>query len=124
VTPPQFASNWADAWNRRAIEDVLAHFHDEIEFTSPTAMAVTGAATVRGKGALRDYWVRAMSKIDSIRFTVDRVLWDKARRELAIVYTAEINGAARKVSENFVFDSRDQVIRAEVFHGAPIGGNS
>jgi ketosteroid isomerase-like protein len=124
VTPSEFALEWADAWNRRAIEDVLAHFDDAIEFTSPTALAVTGAATVRGKGALRDYWIRAMSKIESIRFTIDRVLWDEARRELAILYTAEINGAARKVSENLVFDSRDRVIRAEVFHGAPVSGNS
>jgi ketosteroid isomerase-like protein len=124
VTPTEFASDWADAWNRRAVEDVLAHFHDEIEFNSPTALAVTGAATVRGKGALRAYWISAMSKIESLRFTVDRVLWDDTRRELAIIYTAEINGSARKVSENLVFDSSNQVVRAEVFHGAPAGSKS
>jgi ketosteroid isomerase-like protein len=124
MNPQQFASDWADAWNRRAIEHVLAHFHEDIRFTSPTALVVTGAATVKGKDALRDYWMRAMSKVESIRFTLDRVLWDETRREMAIIYTAAINGGSRKVSENLVFDSKDQVVRAEVFHGAPVDLNS
>jgi ketosteroid isomerase-like protein len=32
-----FAVQWAEAWNSRDIERVLAHFHNEVEFTSPTA---------------------------------------------------------------------------------------
>jgi hypothetical protein len=50
---------------------------------------------------------------------VDRVLWDAELRELAIIYTADINGAARTVSENLLFDASDRVTAAEVFHGAP-----
>jgi hypothetical protein len=111
VNPVDFARDWADAWNRRAIEEVLAHFDDRIEFTSPTALAVTGVCTVRGKPALREYWVSAMSSIQSIRFTVDRVLWAEERRELAVIYTAEING--------LIFDPLGRIVRAEIFHGAP-----
>jgi hypothetical protein len=48
---------------------------------------------------------------------VDRVLWDAARRELVIIYTADINGSAKKVSETLAFDEAGQVIAAEVFHG-------
>lgn len=42
-----FAVQWAEAWNRRAVEDVLEHFHEDVVFASPTALAVTGSAVVR-----------------------------------------------------------------------------
>lgn len=117
IDPSSFADEWAAAWNRRDVESVLAHFHDDVVFTSPTALAVVGAATVRGKAALRDYWSLALQRIGSLRFAVDRIVWDPGRSELAIIYTSEIDGATRRVSENLVFDRAGRVVRAEVFHG-------
>ena len=111
------AVQWAEAWNQRDIEQVLDHFHDDVEFTSPTAAAVMGVPTMKGKAALREYWTTALSRISSLRFRLDRVLWDSAQRELAIIYTAEINGQSRRVSENLRFNDLDQVVAAEVFHG-------
>ena len=115
-----FAAAWAAAWNARDLETVLAHFHLDVVFVSPTALAVVGSSTVRGKDALRAYWTTALARIGSLRFTVERVLWDPARRELAIVYTSAIDGRARKVSENLAFDEAGQVAAAEVFHGAEV----
>jgi ketosteroid isomerase-like protein len=111
------AVQWAEAWNKRDIEQVLDHFHDDVEFTSPTSAAVMGVPTMKGKAALREYWTTALSRISSLRFRLDRVLWDSAQRELAIIYTAEINGQSRRVSENLRFNDLDQVVAAEVFHG-------
>jgi ketosteroid isomerase-like protein len=113
----RFATEWADAWHAGAVETVLTHFHPDVAFTSPTALAVVGSPTVRGKEALRAYWTTALQRIGSLRFTVDRVLWDSARRELAIVYTSEIDGKTRRVSENLTFDDKRLVVSAEVFHG-------
>jgi ketosteroid isomerase-like protein len=112
-----FAARWADAWNRRAIEEILDHFHDEVVFTSPTALAVVGTPVVRGKPALRAYWNQAMTQIESLRFTVHRALWDPSLNELAILYTAQINGRGKRVSENLTFDALGTVVSAEVFHG-------
>ena len=112
-----FAAQWAEAWNGRNIEQVLAHFHDEVEFTSPTALAVMGTPTVRGKGSLREYWTTALARLASLRFTLDRVVWDPDSRELAIIYTSEIDGNARRVSENLRFNAAGLVVVAEVFHG-------
>ena len=112
-----FAAQWAEAWNRRDIEQVLAHFHEDVEFTSPTALAVVGTPTVRCKRSLREYWTLALSRLASLRFTVDRVVWDAGSRELAIIYTSETDGTARRVSENLRFDAAGQVVAAEVFHG-------
>ncbi len=112
-----FAAQWAEAWNARAIEQVLDHFHEDVVFSSPTALAVVGTPTVRGKEALRAYWVAALERIASLRFTVDRLVWDSQRRELAIIYTSEINGGTKRVSENLTFDGSGKVVAAEVFHG-------
>lgn len=114
----RFASAWADAWNARDVEAVLARFSDDVVFVSPTALAVVGSATVRGKDDLRAYWATALGRIGSLRFTVERVVWDPVRRELAIVYTSAIDGRSRRVSENLTFDEAGLVTGADVFHGA------
>lgn len=112
-----FAAEWAAAWNQRDIEAVLAHFDENLVFTSPTAKAVTGAGVVHGKAALRAYWTAALARIDFLRFTVERVLWDAAAQELAIIYLSETGERKRRVSENHIFEPNGLVVRAEVFHG-------
>jgi ketosteroid isomerase-like protein len=112
-----FATRWAAAWNERAVERVLAHFAEDVVFTSPTAQAVVGVGTVHGKAALRAYWAKALERIAHLRFTVDRVLWDPAAQELAIVYVSETDGRTRRMSENLTFGAHGKVSAAEVFHG-------
>ena len=114
-----FADEWAAAWNDRAVERVLSRFDDDVSFTSPTALAVVGVATVRGKQALRDYWNTALARIGSLRFAVDRVSWDPVSRELAIIYVSD-TGRKKRVSENLVFGANRLVVSAEVFHGVEL----
>jgi SnoaL-like domain len=115
-----FAEDWATAWNELAVERVLAHFDEDVAFTSPTALAVVGVATVRRKQALRDYWNTARARVGSVRFTVDRALWDVTNRELAIIYISEIAGRKKRVSENLTFGANGLVTSAEVFHGVEV----
>jgi ketosteroid isomerase-like protein len=120
MTPAEmktFANDWAAAWNARDVERVLVLFSEQVEFTSPTALAVVGSATVRGKVALRAYWNTAMTRIGELRFSIDRVIWDGSSRELAIVYVADIDGKTKRVSENLTFGADGLVVSAEVFHG-------
>ncbi|MEO8062489.1 MAG: nuclear transport factor 2 family protein [Pseudomonadota bacterium] len=105
-------------WNEGDVERVLAHFSDDTVFTSPTAADVVGTATVRGKDALRAYWATALKRIGSVHFSVDHVLWDETRHELAIIYTATMAGKSRRVSENLRLGDDDKIVAAEVFHGA------
>ena len=112
-----FAAEWAAAWNGRALERILAHFDENVIFTSPTALAVVGIGTVRGKTALRAYWTAALERITCLQFTVDRVLWDPQTQELAIIYVSEVDGKAKRVSENLRFGPAGLVVEADVFHG-------
>ena len=112
-----YAHTWAEAWNARDVERVLGLFHDDCTFTSPTALAVVGVATVRGKPALRAYWSKALERIQSLHFTIERVVWDATSREIAIDYVSIVDGRHKRVSENLILGSDGLVESAEVFHG-------
>jgi ketosteroid isomerase-like protein len=116
----EFAAEWADAWNARAVERVLSQFDENVAFTSPTAIAVVGVPTVHGKQALREYWNSALARIGSLRFEVDRVLWDASAREVAIIYVSDTDGRKKRVSENLTFGTNGLIVRAEVFHGVAL----
>lgn len=115
----EFATKWIEAWNRLDVEAVLATFEENVSFTSPSALATVGVGTVHGKPALREYWNAALARITALRFVLERAVWDDETRELAIIYVSEINGAAKRVSENLRFSETGKVAAAEVFHGVP-----
>jgi len=66
----QFADEWAAAWNRRDVDAVLAHFHDDVVFTSPVAAEIVTGSTgvVHGKVALREYWCAALKAVPDLHF--------------------------------------------------------
>jgi hypothetical protein len=113
----RFAVNWIEAWNRLDIEAVLATFENDVAFSSPRALATVGVGTVHGKQALRAYWSAALARTSALRFVLERTLWDAETRELAIIYVSQVNGEARRVSENLRFSRDGRVEAAEVFHG-------
>ncbi|MGY4643220.1 nuclear transport factor 2 family protein [Cellulomonas sp. URHB0016] len=74
--PTAFAASWVAAWNAHDVEAVLAHFHDDVVFSSPYAarlMPETGGV-VRGKDALRRYWSEGLRRSPDLQFAVERVL--------------------------------------------------
>ncbi|HLZ71471.1 MAG TPA: nuclear transport factor 2 family protein [Dehalococcoidia bacterium] len=115
-----FARRWAEEWNRKDVEAVLAHFAEEVEFTSPKAAATVGAATVRGKDALRAYWNAAIARIETIQFTIDHAVWDPASAALLIVYTAAINGQSNRAGELLQLNAAALAVRGEAFYGAAL----
>jgi ketosteroid isomerase-like protein len=70
-----FAHAWAEAWNRRDIAAVLAHFDDAAVFVSPVARRIgfSDDGVVRGKDALRRYWEAALARNPGLRFEVTAV---------------------------------------------------
>lgn len=64
VDAMEFSRIWEAAWNRRDVETVLAHFDEGAVFTSPVAQRIGFArdGVVRGKDALRRYWLAALEK--------------------------------------------------------------
>jgi hypothetical protein len=70
--PDSFAEQWAAAWNRRDMEAVLAHFHDDVVFTSPVAAEIVSGSggVAHGKAALREYWCAALEAVPDLHFDI------------------------------------------------------
>ncbi|HVE39832.1 MAG TPA: nuclear transport factor 2 family protein [Planctomycetota bacterium] len=71
----RFAEEWVDAWNRHDLDGILAHYAEDIVFTSPFAAKLVpgGDGTVRGRSALRDYFKAGLSAYPDLRFTLRHV---------------------------------------------------
>lgn len=64
------AEAWLRAWNDHDLEQILAHYGEEIEFISPFAAKLMGSpdGTIRGKAALREYFGRALAAYPELQF--------------------------------------------------------
>jgi hypothetical protein len=68
--PAEFAQHWLAAWNAHDLEALLAHFADDVVFTSPVAAQLLDGSdgVIRGKEALRAYWTEGLRRIPDLRF--------------------------------------------------------
>jgi hypothetical protein len=110
-----FANQWISDWNRRDFEAVLVHFGEGVTFTSPRVAAIMGTARIDGKVKLREYWMKALSQIQTIQFTLDYVTSNRDR--VGIVYTSEINGRRMRSVEFLVFGEDGLIREGEAMHG-------
>jgi len=113
----QFAREWISDWCARDVDRVVSHFAENARFVSPVAAKRTGSPVVMGRDALTQYWQVAHS-FGSFRFTLDHILWDDARQEMAIVYARDIDGRRDRACEILRFNSLGQVVAAEAMYGA------
>ena len=113
-----FAETWIAAWNRRDVDAVLSHFAEEAEFVSPMAHNFVGRPALRNKKELEDYWRAALAAISSLEFKLDHATWDGKRRELNVVYEANLNGERKRACEIMQFDASGRQIRGEALYGA------
>ena len=70
LDPQEFSTQWLAAWNAHDVEAVLAHFADDVVFSSPVAARVIPGSrgVIRGKDALRGYWTHALGLVPDLRF--------------------------------------------------------
>lgn len=56
------ASDWIRAWNARDLEGILAHYADDVHFSSPTVITRFGepAGVLVGKQQLREHFTKGL----------------------------------------------------------------
>jgi hypothetical protein len=113
-----FAEAWIAAWNRRDVEAVLAHYSEDAQFVSPMAHNLVGRPMLRNKNELGDYWRAALGRISLLEFKLDHAAWDAKRRELNVVYEANLNGERKRACEIMEFDAAGRQIKGEALYGA------
>lgn len=105
---------------RKDVEAVLAHFADDVRFSSPKAETFAGTPELVGKEALRAYWKKASGAIAEIHFEVERALVDREARALLIVYRGRLADKRVRAGELLTFDGNGRVVRGDALYGASL----
>jgi ketosteroid isomerase-like protein len=113
-----FAEVWVSEWNRKDVEAMLTHFSDDVVFASPRAEATLGSSRVEGKTKLREYWTRAISRVQKVHFVLDHVISEGDR--MGIVYVVEIDGRRMRAAEFLKFGDDGLIHEGEAMHGVEL----
>lgn len=110
----QFAEVWLAAWNRHDLDTILAHYAPDVEFVSPYVANITGdpSGTIRGREALRAYFVRALGAYPDLHFELEGSL--VGVRSVAVVYRSS---SGQRAAELIVLNEHGQAVRVDVHYG-------
>ena len=87
----EFAQDWVDAWNSHDLERILTHYDDEVILASPVALRLLGGdGAVRGKAALREYFLRGLEAFPDIHFDLIDALW--GTETIVVCYLNNVRG--------------------------------
>ncbi|HKC37348.1 MAG TPA: nuclear transport factor 2 family protein [Chitinophagaceae bacterium] len=71
----KFAKEWIKSWNSHNLDDILSHYSDDIEITSPKIKSTLGIdiGSLKGKELIEDYWSKALQKSPDLHFELIEV---------------------------------------------------
>jgi ketosteroid isomerase-like protein len=71
----KFADHWIDAWNSHDLEQILTHYTDDFELSSPVIVSTMNepSGRLKGKTAIGKYWSKALAKYPDLRFEKQHV---------------------------------------------------
>jgi hypothetical protein len=104
----EFAQDWVDAWNSHDLERILTHYDDQVLLVSPVALKLLGGdGTVRGKAALRKYFLRGLEAFPDLRFNLIEALW--GTETIVVYYINNVRGS--KTAEVMLLNSAGKIQR-------------
>ena len=104
----QFAGEWVAAWNSHDLVDILSHYTDDFEMSSPYIAQVTGetSSMLKGKKAVGAYWQKGLALNPALHFELLNIL---VGVDSITLYYRSSRG---NVAEVFFFNSNKQVMKA------------
>lgn len=65
-----FAREWVGAWNSHNLDEILSHYADDFEMTSPVIRRLVDepSGMLKGKEAVRAYWSKALRMHPDLHF--------------------------------------------------------
>ena len=115
MDPQAFARAWIAAWNVHDLEQILAHYAEDVEVTTPRAEVVVpeSSGVVRGKAALRVYWAIALERAPNLHFDLEDVLTTVGG--VTLLYR---NHRRERAAETCLFGPDGRVTRSWVAYSA------
>ena len=73
----KLANHWVAAWNAHDLDQIMTHYEEAAELTSPVAAQLLGTpeGKVIGKENLRAYFQRGLQTYPDLLFRLEDVLW-------------------------------------------------
>jgi hypothetical protein len=114
------AREWFDAWNDHDLDAVMSHYADDVEFTSPFAVELSGRpdGTLRGADELRAYFGRALGAFPELRFGDLRVAQGVSSVTLCYRSVRGLDAA-----ETMFFGADGKVVRVLAHYHEPAAGD-
>ena len=111
----RFATRWIEAWNARDLDEVLSHYTDDFEMSSPMIAQILGVSTgaLKGKSVIAAYWRKALTVLPELKFELISVL--TSPRSVTLLYKGT---RGRLVAEVFRFDDEGKVCSAVAHYSA------
>lgn len=105
----KFAEGWIEAWNAHDLDEVLSHYEDDFEMTSPIIASYGGepSGILKGKEAAEAYWIQGLMMIPDLKFELIDVY--PGIKSLVISYKAAFG---RRAAELLEFGASGKVVRA------------
>ena len=97
IDTKKFAKEWIESWNSHNLDDILKHYSNEIEITTPMIKLAGGIETgsLTGKEYVSDYWSKALKKIPDLHFELIEVT--EGVDSVALYYKSVMNKMAIEV---------------------------
>lgn len=108
----EFANHWIAAWNSHDLDEILSHYTDDFEMSSPVIATTMNepSGTLKGKEIIRIYWAKALAMYPDLRFEKLHVL--TCVGSVTIIY----NGVRGLAAEVFHFNNRGKVYAAYAYY--------
>jgi hypothetical protein len=103
-----FARRWIEAWNDRNVERILAHYADDVVFSSPFIQKIgaSPSGTIVGIHALSAYFTAALAMYPTLTFRLQAVF--RGIDSVTLVYES-VNGLL--AAETLILNPQRQVTR-------------
>jgi hypothetical protein len=117
----EFAASWAEAWNSHDLDRIVAHYSEDVVFSSPLVRTIGGgnSNTIRGRVTLRSYFSAALRRFPSLRFRLRAVY---AGDGAVILLYDSVNGLV--ACEKLKLSEKGQIFRVWVYYGRVKQGNA
>lgn len=118
MTPEEtqkFAEHWIAAWNAHDLDQIMSHYTDEVELTSPVAAQLLGMpdGKVAGKTKLKAYFQRGLEAFPDLHFQLLDVF---AGMSSVVLYYSNQKG--RRTAEFMELSATGKVIRVVANYSA------
>ncbi|MBK8517069.1 MAG: nuclear transport factor 2 family protein [Saprospiraceae bacterium] len=109
----KFANKWIESWNSHDLDEILTHYSDDVEITTPMIKLAANidSGSLKGKEEVKEYWKKALQRIPDLHFELYDVT--SGVNSVALFYKSVMN---KKAIEVMFFNDLGKVNKMYAFY--------